>query len=115
MKRLIIAMAALALAGCDINAERLGAGTAILSGVAAATIAEVNGAGIDPIQLGPEKLAKYAAGCNLAVAGAGLFTGDVLTTQGARLCELVQMALAAAPVDPAGELTPIPVEKPKGT
>ncbi len=110
MKRFLIALTALALAGCEVNEKTLQAGAQIALGVGAAAIAEINAAGIDPIQLGPEKLAKYHAGCQLAVAGSGLLTGDALTPQGAQLCELIRLALAGAP-DAASELTPA-VEKP---
>ena len=112
MKRLLIApVLALALAGCEVNQKTLQAGAQIALGVGAAAIEEINAAGIDPIQVGEDKLLWIKAGCDLAVTGSGLFTGDVLTPEGLRLCELARLALAAAPVDPDGELTP-PVEKP---
>lgn len=89
----------------NLTPEQISAGANILLGTASATITELNTAGIDPIHLPPEELAKYAAGCNLAVAGSGLLTGDVLNPQGTRLCELITQALSKAPTA-ATELTP---------
>ena len=111
MNRILIPLAALALAGCEVNEKTLQAGAQIALGVGAAAIEEINAAGHDPIQLSEGKLLWIKAGCDLAVTGSGLLTGDVLTPEGLRLCELTRMALAAAPVDPDGELTP-PVAKP---
>ena len=112
MKRLLIVPMALALAGCEINDETLQAGAQITLGVGAAAIAEINAAGFDPIQISEDKLLWIKAGCDLAVTGSGLLTGDVLTAEGHRACELVRMALASAP-DAASELSPpVPVEKP---
>ena len=112
MKRIMIALTALGLAGCEVNEEVLQAGTQITLGVGAAAISEINSAGFDPIQISEDKLLWIKAGCDLAVTGSGLLTGDVLTAEGLRVCELVRLALASAP-DAASELSPpVPVKRP---
>ena len=85
MKRTTLALAVVALAGCELQSEQKAA-------LAAATLAQIqilNDQGYDPVALDPEQLAILATGCALApfalperAADIALLCGPVLKAAG---------------------------------
>lgn len=122
MKRLLIApVLALALAGCETvkiggleidRDEALGVAGAVVVAAAPSVLEAVNNSGFDPLQVSPEALPLYGAVCRIAADTANAH-GYKLSVDGEKGCDFILKALAAAPIDPADELSPpVPVEKP---
>jgi len=112
MKNLILAgAAALALSACSgwaPSADR----SAILRTAAIEQIAALNAAGIDPVQLSPERQALAASSCAMATTLMTVYRGDIPDAPDMvrdYCAVLLKVTSSAAPSE-----APAPVERPDG-
>jgi hypothetical protein len=107
MKRILVApLIAIALLSSACTVKQVSTGLAVTAGIAAASVEEINTAGVDPIQIeDPEKLQRITLTCQ-SILAAFAISGKApanITTDGMELCNLAVQA--AKPVDASNELS----------
>lgn len=97
MRRILIGALALGLAGCaTYDADKSAAIRAVLM----ANIEAANAAGVDPLQLAPDRLIYFSLACATAASLSTIINPDApeLSSEGLAWCELVAKAAAPAGV-----------------